>query len=1061
MKDLIKTVSFIAVMSVIPGAFAATSRASIMGQTTSRLPSIAGYLNPVLAVAAAGSSGSSGSTTDASSLLTNSECIDSYTSCIKGADACGANFEECTTNVLFHAQMPKCLSVLAQCSSSGINDLFGATSVSALADIAEQNTHGEVTRYTYPTDGSVLGQMITGAAISNKYDTQQCVKRYTSCLKKDSVCGNDFELCTTPTEFKKQYVFCASTLARCQSDAIKELFGSTNTSVPPTADSRLGMMIADGADLAAVNAVSTCYKVADQCILNACGANPSKCMVNASAALVAVTDAINAGARVTPDQLADLAGTISKSDVNKYIRNMCQETIGGNKYCYATVNEGKMPKGSELIDEDNREMVFEDVYASRMNSAMSQKLQSLLDKFDEKTKDKCVETIKSCAMRSCGGGVGSVCYSLVFGGSNSFGIVSKGASKSINGENTYEDIRLGCEAIVNTEASCQYAVASTSNNAYLYSYTDNNAFTTLFPEYDGTNKDPIGVIAMLNASLSTSYNEAAIASMKKQCATTAVSCVKSLCGKDYINCYRNRNDVMSTTYDSGSEAFDRSMNKMGGVLDYTVVTGLCLNTVKNSKVCDEHLKIEGYKLRKNRFKLGGSSESSWGSSDVRSDWLGAAGSVSVTEKTTDITIGCRTETPNCDESAVETCGTVDDAGCLYDQEVTRAWTDYVVDQSATTLFQEVLMDLEKEAQAKYKARLTKEQNVCYNNNAGGIKGANDLGSTFMWVKLKNGKIPGDYSIKGLTDKQITASNDVYGSFCRARITVKTDDKKLQEKLGDKLTAYFAVGDSFTCGSWIDQKTLDEITDEVRKQAGKGEGVNSTKGKMTMIWSALGGAAVGGVGGGLLGEYLQHGKIGGGGLMNSDAKQKVNKETNAGSCVSNAEKCKDKIGHTWTDWNAAKGYCKSAISDARAAKVNSSDNGKKEYDAAKEAFDAVKNLTRADFEESLSTDNKKKLDNLDAAMGNLLDLCQTTHTENNKKEGHKGAAIGATIGALAVGGLGAGIAATALEAKKRSVQDKAVKEWLETVGEHIQCYLGDSALGSYGDVITFNFDELQN
>ena len=122
------------------------------------------------------------------------DCVEAYTSCIKGADACGSQFEECTTNVLFHAQMPKCLSVLAQCSASGINDLFGTSSVTALSDVAEKNTYGEVTRYTYPTNGSVLGQMIEGAAIANKYDTQQCVKRYTSCLKKENVCGSDFEL---------------------------------------------------------------------------------------------------------------------------------------------------------------------------------------------------------------------------------------------------------------------------------------------------------------------------------------------------------------------------------------------------------------------------------------------------------------------------------------------------------------------------------------------------------------------------------------------------------------------------------------------------------------------------------------------------------------------------------------------------------------------------------------------------------------------------------------------------------------------------------------------------
>ena len=171
MKNIINTVSFLTIFALIPGAMAATSRVGVTGATASRLPSIAGYV-----VSSSGVTGTTTTTTGsttASSLLTNAECIDNYSTCIKGADACGANMEECTTNVLFHAQMPKCLSVLAQCSASGVNDLFGTSNVSALANVKSTNAAGEVTEYTYPTAGSVLGQMITGAKIANQYDTAQ------------------------------------------------------------------------------------------------------------------------------------------------------------------------------------------------------------------------------------------------------------------------------------------------------------------------------------------------------------------------------------------------------------------------------------------------------------------------------------------------------------------------------------------------------------------------------------------------------------------------------------------------------------------------------------------------------------------------------------------------------------------------------------------------------------------------------------------------------------------------------------------------------------------------
>ena len=1081
MKHLIKTVSFLSVMAVIPGAFAATSRASVTGQATSRLTSAIGYVNRGVVLSASGS-------TTAASLLTNADCIDAYNSCIKANDACGPNFEECTTNVLFHAQMPKCLNVLSQCTSSGINDLFGTSSVAALSDVTEsnKNNYGEVIRYTYPTDGSVLGQTILGASIANKYDTQQCVKRYTSCLKKDSVCGNDFELCTNPTEFKKQSIFCASTLARCQSDGIIELFGSTNTSVAPNSDSRLGVMIAEGAELAAVNAVSTCYKVADQCILNACGSNPAKCMENASSALALMTDAINNGVAITREQLAAASDAITKGDVNKYIRSMCQETIGGNKYCYATANDGKMPTASQLTDEDNRETVFEDIYAVRMNSAMTQRLQTILDKFDEKTKDKCVDTIKTCAMRSCGGGVGSACYALVFAGGSTVGTKIRDDKGSINGKNTYKDIRLGCEAITNTDPNCQYAVASTSNTAYMYAYTDNNTFTTLFPEYEaGT--DPIGVVAALNASLATSYNDAAIAQMKKQCSNTVVSCVKSMCGKDYKNCYRNRTDIIGDTYKTDSEGFNRSMNKLGGVLDYGIVTGLCVNTVKNAKVCEEHLKIEAVKLE----KLGQESKV-WGS-DVRGDWLTAASSVDA--KDDRVHVGCRvsTDSNGCDISVIvdkELCNTVDEEGCMYDYYVYQDLVDYVNDVSATNLFQQVLIDLEKEAQAKYNAKLTKEQNICIGNNNGGIMGNTDNGSAFMWVKLKSNRVPSNYIQQGLKPSQFTVSNDLYGSFCRARISIVSDDPAINKHLGEKATAYFAVGDAFECGSWIDDKTMDKIEQEIRD----GAGMSSWKKKAALAWSTVGGGLLGGTAGGLLGNYLANGKIGGGGLLNSDAKVENNKKTNAGSCVSNLEKCLD-------DDNAAK--CRAGLRDARAAGINVdtdwTSDGVKEYhcnseDASKAGYTfcqapGTSETYCSSYSACCKNGSPKQSDvqsgfcvkgdtivNFGGVIGSTIGLGSSSTSQasrnkidkvlsecrdkvNNNNSSAVATGLGVGIGTAAGALLGFGVAKTVVDAKDGQAKDKAVAEWKESLRDHIRCYVSGEDLGGYGEYISFKVDDM--
>ena len=890
MKKTVKTLGLLTAVSAISVAYAASPRVSIMTSKTqnasTRLPSVAGYIKSSGAIA----TGTTTTTSTAASLLTNSECIDSYTSCLKGADVCGSDFEECTTNVLLHAKMPNCFSILSQCTTSGVNDLFGTGSVTALANVESKNSYGEVTRYSYPTDGSVLGQLIIGAKISNMLTTDQCVKRYMNCLHRDNVCGEDFELCTTNTEFKKQSIYCASTLARCQGDGITELYGSTNTSSAPSGTSRLGVAITDGASLAALNAVSTCYKVADQCILNACGANPYKCMVDSQDALVKIADAINEGTLLSLDELKNMGSAVTSSQVMKYLRTSCRDTIGGNKYCYAVaLGNGSMPSSSQLRDEDNKDEVFSSIYSDRVNTVVKQKIADLANKFDSKAKDRCVNTIRSCAMRSCGNGLGSVCYSQVFG---------QDGENSINGKATYETIKTSCESIVNTDANCQYAAAAIKGDTYTYAYTDNSVFTTLFPEYDGTGNDPISAVGSLNASLSSSYNDAAIAKMKKDCSNVATSCVKSLCGTDYINCYRNRTDVMTDTYNTGSAKFDKSMNKVGGVLDYTIVTGLCINQVKNASTCDEHLKIEAFKLK------AGESSSTWGSGSVRGDWLDAAKSIKVTNMPEDVVVGCKTLTQgdNCNPNTIEACDYVDEDGCLYDQPVTETWDEYSISNAAKNLFQQILMDIEKEAQAKYNAKLTKEQSICLNNNVGGVMGTKDNGSAFLWVKLKSNRVPKNYPMKGLSVNQFSASNDLYGSFCRARITVMSDDKAIQDFLGADTTAYFAVGDAFTCGSWISQKTLDKISKAVAEKAEKEAGKDSKKDAWARAWWTTAGTLVGGIGSFAAMDSLQQNGNTLGGLINPNKDEEKANDTKTA-----AKACKDNVATARQAYSQAAAY----------------------------------------------------------------------------------------------------------------------------------------------------------
>ena len=1060
MSFLKNTVSLLAIFSVLPVAHAVTARPSIMNTATAISANGAVRRMPTMTALISGSAAATGTTssTTSSALLENAECIDAYTACIKGADACGPNFEECTTNVLFRAKMPECLSTLAQCSSNGVNSLFGTSNVSALSDVATKNTYGEITEYTYPTAGSVLGQMISAAAIENKYDTSNCIRRYSSCLRKDSVCGADFELCTTNTEFKKQAVFCDSTLARCASDGKLELFGNAaaTSSTVPSASSRIGEMISEGAALAAVNAVSTCYKVADQCILNACGANPYKCYENATVETANLVDAINNGTPIT--ELADATSTISKSNISSYIKNSCLDTIGSNKYCYATfIGEGVMPTASQLRDEDNQEEVYDLAYGARMNSGMKAKITELVNKFDTRAKEKCIETITNCAMRTCGGGSGAACYSLVF---------SNAGNNSINGAATRDEIRTACQAVVNTDTNCQYAAQNpNATGTYNYMFTDATAFDTLFPEYDdGAESDPIGVVASLNSKLSTSYNDAAIAQMKKRCQAVATSCVKSMCGNDYVNCYRNRTDIMSSLTNTGEEHFDNSMNKVGGVLDYTIVLGLCIDTVKNADVCTEHLKIEEVK-----YNMDNTNENVWGgASDVRSGWIDA-GSAKSSVGTGEIYAtdenGNRLCTNNAGVQGL--CDTVDANGAVYSKPVVIGYDTYVQTQAARSLFKDLIYDIEIEAQAKYNAKLTKQQNMCLSSNDGGILGNKDLGSTFMWAKLKSDKVPATYATTGLKSSEFVASNDLYGSFCRVRVTLQSDDKRIQDKISsgaDWSTAYFAAGDAFTCGSWIPNDTLKTLAEAAGDDARTDKKASQPK---LQGWMAALGTLGGGMGGAYLGAGIQDGSVFSGltGKKKDDVKK--SSEWTEDKCKSYADaynsQGSDVVARTLLNkmQELNGGSDSEAMADARKYVDYATMTSFSEADA-KKICGAELTGCKVDGNGSGKDDKKVKAQALKLAKSKVLNLKQEcealidTPVEKKSKTG-LGAGIGAAAGAIGGGLLAWQVTKSIQDANLDKAEQEAIQEFMDNVGSKIRCYIGGDEVGMYGGVISTSME----
>ena len=1070
------TFNLILTFGLVSVAHGVTARPGVMTTGTSAAAiSASGRRMPTLAAAltqAANTATTTTTTTSTASLLDDTKCVDQYLTCIKSPDICGSNFEECTNRVLFHGKMPQCLSVLYQCSTGGIQKLFGTNNMNVLGDIATKNEYDEVTDYTYPKDNSALGQLITAGAISNMYDTSNCVRRYTTCLNRENVCGSDFELCTSNTEFRKQRVSCDSVLARCQSEGLKELFGTASRTVDPDSSSRVGTMIADGATMAAINAVSTCYRVVDQCILNACTENPYKCYENTPQGILKsvefiVRGNVNAMGQPTDDAMMT---ALSKSDINKYIRGECMDTIGQNKYCYATfIGEGKMPTNSELRDEFNQEDVFSQAYSTRMNSGMMSKISDLVNKFDTSAKEKCTTTIRSCAMRTCGGGSGAACFKLA-------------SAAGINGTNTYDQIKKGCASVVNTDPNCIYAAQNpTSSGTFDYAFNKGDAFEILFPAA-AEGKDPIGVIANLDATLNNSYNDAAIAQMKKQCQTLATSCVKSMCGTDYVNCYRNRTDVMSSLTNTGDAAFDKSMNKVGGVLDYTIILGLCVNTIKNSDVCAEHLAIETAKLD---MSMDNNLASTWGMSNgnnadsVRSGWYdaGSASKVSAVDgvKKTDAD-GNEICT---NASGIEgVCYEFDSTGAAYDKPVFVSVETYKQEQAANSLFKDLVYDIEKEAQAKYNAKLTKEQNMCLSSNSGGIMGNSDNGSTYMWVKLKGKSVPKSYAVSGLQENQFVASNDLYGSFCRMRVTLQSNDQYIQnaiQKSPNWSTAYFALGDTFTCGSWLSSDDLSELADAAAQAARVATGLedkdgNATnKAKRQKGWITAAAALGLGTGGAFLGNAIADGKTLGG-LTKNSSKKNTNYQN---ACKNNTENALSalKSPTDYDKWQSAFGYISNMLSAAKKLLEISDSNTNSSYTALNNQYSTIQTTVPGLF--GYKESNKKweiKNDNDQAATAattaatteNMIRALKTECENSEQKEGWFQNWGGATIvgaGTALAGGLAAyHIVQDAHKSKLDAAEQEAYQEFMDNIGSKITCFIGADEVGTYGDMISTSMTE---
>ena len=1090
------SVSFIAVMCVCTAAAAAvvassSSRVGVVSAASRRLPSLSNIVKTP--VSAASTTTSSASTATGTGLISDTDCIDDYRECMKSDTACGPDFEECTTNVLFHGHMGECFSTLYQCSPAAIERLFGTSNLNALSDVAnyvDGTNNTEIARYTYPTDGSVMGVDIIGAATRNKLNTSDCVKKYKRCLNKDNVCGEDFELCTSNDEFKKQAAMCDSTLARCQKEGFQQIFGEAITTKPsnrkliPNNDGDAHQWIEDGAALAAANAVNTCYKVVDNCFANACAKNPYSCVEDVDWSVVNAAQSVgSADVNAVVGNYADANGNIKTgrqmaTDVRKFFRAACTDTIGSNQYCYMTFNDGKKPSKTDLQDEDIREDIFGEAYASR-KTILTTKVNELAKQFDTTVRNKCIETFKSCAKQSCGGGSGAACYSRAFRGTS--------GQNSINNDTVYSDIENGCAAVVNTDANCRFMAAMQgATDTYTFNMGgSNDTFTTLFPKYTSGNADS-AIVAALNADLSTAYNDVAIENMKKQCSNVVSNCVKSMCGTDYQNCYRNRNDIRVATYSTESNSFNRSMNKVGGVLDYTIVQGLCMSTVKSADACAESLAIAKVGLADGTADVTGT----WGSgvSTVSNAWRNSGqnyGFGTTHEALVQETDANGKKLCTCANGGKDVCG-YEDGGNTDCQTASMIEQDVQLSNAAaTSLFQTVLADIELEAQAKYNAKLTHEQNVCLAQNTGANPDA-----AFVWAKLaKNKKRPNsDYATNGLGTDGSVASNDLYNSFCRVKVTIQSEDKNIQAEMKNIPNAYFAVGDPFTCGAWISGAKLDSISETVAEaKTGTKSGGDLTSGQK---WGVAGITALTAIAGGVGTDLLQT-KTGLGGLLGTtkikdgeQAKKEIDKQIE--ECVNAADDVKraaNKFSSTKTE-KIKNGKVDNTngvdtnVSNVSAQEIKDLNNYlatlRTKYSTVRNRLDVTKNEWENNKEALEYSFAEHKNENpaanaaADAAAKisqHCTDMKSSTGYTDKTKNGEKnfwnnggGRAVMDVAGAAVLGTAGGITTAQIMKANNRANFTAEQQKWMDEIGSKIHCYVGGQLVGDFGDIVSVDISE---
>ena len=320
----------------------------------------------------------------------------------------------------------------------------------------------------------------------------------------------------------------------------------------------------------------------------------------------------------------------------------------------------------------------------------------------------------------------------------------------------------------------------------------------------------------------------------------------------------------------------------------------------------------------------------------------------------------------------------------------------------------------------------------------------------MWVKLKSKNVPNDYSVMGLERKDFEASNDLYGSFCSVQVRLQSDDMDIQKAMNgaDWATAYFAVGDTFTCGSWIPADTLEDLANAAVNEAT--EDMRDRQGR-TEFWTTLLGTVGGAIGGGYLGAGIQDGTVFG----KMTGLKKDSSETSM--AVKYIDAIKNSMNSSNPDVATVTNWMVSLKTEAKKLKVSDSDitpadNAVAVWASAQKTLNSASKPT----EEQKSAVVTAKT-NAVSALDVLKTACENADGTTESKNQWLAPTLGAVLTGAA-GGFLVNKATRDIQASNLSSAEKAAyEEWMNNVGKHIKCYIGPDEAGEYGDILSVTME----